>query len=99
MPANSRLRHNHDAAESTGKGKMKERMWQVEAEHPNLEAALGHMAAKGDADGVLRMAGWLGNFWFRRGHLRVGRRWLEWALERNPVRGRGLAAWRWHVWA
>ena len=56
------------------------RLQQLEDEQPNLRAALDFMADTGDAEGVLRLAGALALFWLRRGHLREGRRWLEWAL-------------------
>jgi predicted ATPase/DNA-binding CsgD family transcriptional regulator len=56
------------------------RLQQLEDEQPNLRAALAFMADTGDADGVLRLAGAQALFWLRRGHLREGRHWLEWAL-------------------
>jgi non-specific serine/threonine protein kinase len=60
------------------------RLQQLEDEQPNLRAALAFMADMGDADGVLRLAGALALFWMRRGHLREGRRWLEWGLAHTP---------------
>jgi non-specific serine/threonine protein kinase len=57
-----------------------DRLRWIEAEHPNLRAALDHLADRGDAEGVLFLAGWLAVFWHRHGHLGEGRRWLEWAL-------------------
>ncbi|HEY7037151.1 MAG TPA: LuxR C-terminal-related transcriptional regulator [Thermomicrobiales bacterium] len=57
-----------------------DRLRRIEVEHANLRAALGHLAASGDAEGVLFLAGWLAVFWHRHGHLSEGRRWLEWAL-------------------
>jgi predicted ATPase/DNA-binding CsgD family transcriptional regulator len=60
------------------------RLLQLEDEQPNLRAALAFMADTGDADGVLRLAGALALFWMRRGHLREGPRWLEWALAHTP---------------
>jgi predicted ATPase/DNA-binding CsgD family transcriptional regulator len=60
------------------------RLLQLEDEQPNLRAALTFMADTGDADGVLRLAGALALFWMRRGHLREGRWWLEWALAHTP---------------
>ena len=60
-----------------------DRLLRIEADHPNYREALAHLAANGDAPGVLRLAGALAPFW-NRGHLREGRQWLEWALERSP---------------
>jgi predicted ATPase/DNA-binding XRE family transcriptional regulator len=73
-----------------------DRLLRIEADHPNCREALAHMAANGDAVGMLRLAGALGAFW-NRGHLREGRQWLEWALERTagvdlPWRGNALAS-------
>ena len=58
-----------------------DRLWGIEAELPNLRAALTSMASAGDAEGVLRLAGWLAVFWHHRGNLAEGRQWLEWALD------------------
>ncbi len=81
-----------------------ERLLRIEADHPNCRAALAHLAATGDAAGVLRLAGALAVFWHHRGHLREGRQWLEWALERSadaaPVwRGRALAGLSLILWS
>ena len=57
-----------------------QRLQQLEDEQPNLRAALAFLAGVDDADGVLRLAGALALFWLRRGHMREGRQWLEWAL-------------------
>jgi non-specific serine/threonine protein kinase len=59
------------------------RLQQLEAELPNLRAALAFMAEAGDAQDVLRLAGALAVFCQLRGHLREGRQWLEWALAQN----------------
>jgi predicted ATPase/DNA-binding CsgD family transcriptional regulator len=56
----------------------------LEGEYPNLHAALAWSRSTGDAARVLEIAGQLRFFWQLRGHLREGRRWLEWALE-EPV--------------
>jgi predicted ATPase len=52
----------------------------LEAEHPNLRAALGRLAETGQAEAFLRMAGALDYFWQVRGHVQEGQGWLERAL-------------------
>lgn len=58
---------------------------QVEAEHDNIRAVL-ERAADGEVDDpphlLVRLAGAAGRFWYRRGHLREGTRWLEAAVTR-----------------
>src|SRR5206468_10425250 len=58
----------------------------LDEEHPNFRAALSWslQTARGDADLGLRLAGALWVFWFRRGHLNEGSRWLQQALAAKP---------------
>lgn len=71
--------------------RLDDRLHSIEADHPNLLAALTWMAETGDTVGVLRLAGALAVFWHHRAFLREGQRWLEWVLERAPE-----AAPRWY---
>jgi predicted ATPase/class 3 adenylate cyclase len=53
----------------------------LEAEHDNLRAALDHLAASGENELVLRLAGALTNFWHYGGYVAEGRQRLESALQ------------------
>ncbi|HEX2914359.1 MAG TPA: tetratricopeptide repeat protein [Chloroflexia bacterium] len=57
-----------------GQNKLLQRLDQ---EHDNLRAALEWMLNRGAVELALRLSGALGWFWFLRGHLSEGRRWLE----------------------
>jgi non-specific serine/threonine protein kinase len=52
----------------------------LEADHPNLRAALSWAIAQLDEETSLRLAASLWLFWYVRGHSSEGRRWLERAL-------------------
>lgn len=52
----------------------------LEREHPNLRAALAWLAARQDAERLLRLAFACVGLWGGHGHLREGRSWLERAL-------------------
>jgi predicted ATPase/class 3 adenylate cyclase len=56
----------------------------IEGEHDNLRVALGWSWETGKHDTLLRLAGSLGSFWYYRGHLTEGRRWLDRALKTPP---------------
>jgi predicted ATPase len=53
----------------------------MDREHDNLRGALTWSRDSGDHDTLLRLAGALAGFWYYRGYLREGQRWLEQALE------------------
>lgn len=69
----------------------------LEREHDNLRAALARFAEQGAVERSLRLGAALEHFWYVRGHLSEGRRWLETALAgaaivAAPVRANALAA-------
>jgi non-specific serine/threonine protein kinase len=54
----------------------------LEAEHPNLRAALTWLVEHGEVLALVRLASALWQFWYQHGHFREGRLWLEQAMER-----------------
>jgi non-specific serine/threonine protein kinase len=74
-----RLEPNHTAPGE----RFDDRLWGIEAELPNLRAALAFLVSRGDIERVLRLGGWLSVFWRHRGNLTEGRQILEWALEQH----------------
>ena len=56
----------------------------IDREHDNLRAALAWSRDTGDHDTLLRLAGALALFWYYRGHLNEGQRWLDQALQTPP---------------
>ena len=65
---------------------------QLEMEHANLRAALAWALGTTHSQGTdvalgMQLAGRLGQFWLRRGHLREGRQWLERAVEQGGTDG------------
>jgi predicted ATPase/DNA-binding CsgD family transcriptional regulator len=81
-----------------------DRLWRIEMEYLNLEAALTSMREAGNAEGVLRLAGALAIYWHHRGNLGEGRRWQEWALAHTAdtptaERARGLAGLSLILWS
>jgi predicted ATPase/DNA-binding CsgD family transcriptional regulator len=65
----------------------------LENEHDNLQAALSWSLECGDAETALRLVANLWWFWYKRGYLSEGRRWLEEALEKgaSPTSARAEA--------
>jgi len=67
----------------------------IELEHDNLRAAIAWLDQAGESASALHLCSRLFWFWYVRGHLSEGRRWLERELERAPdaseaIRARGL---------
>lgn len=60
---------------------------QLEREHDNMRAALGWALAASELELSLRLCASLWWFWFVRGHLGEGRRWIVAALELDSARG------------
>jgi predicted ATPase/class 3 adenylate cyclase len=77
-----------------------QRRWMdlLDGDHDNLRAAIGWAIASDQGDAALRLGAALWRFWYGRGHLAEGRRWLDAALvlpsagERTRVRARCLTA-------
>jgi predicted ATPase/class 3 adenylate cyclase len=65
----------------------------LEHEHDNLRAALDHLAASGENELVLQLAGALSNFWQSGGYVAEGRHRLQSALqaEERPTAARARA--------
>ena len=68
----------------------------LEAERPNMRAALLWWLESGQAHRCLTHAAALGGFWYARSHLREGQEWLARSLEKSeqvssPERARALA--------
>ncbi len=56
----------------------------LDAEQPGLRAALTHALATGQGEVALRIGSAVAWWWYRRGHVQEGRRWLAAALEATP---------------
>jgi tetratricopeptide (TPR) repeat protein len=91
-----RLRHARffmelaEAAQAMYNGaQWREALEQLETEHDNFRAALTwSLSREGDAVCGLRLAGALNWFYYTRGHLEEGSRWLQRALEMSAPLGR-----------
>ncbi len=64
----------------------------LEAEHDNLRAALQWALEHGAVETALRLSGGLCHFWWTRGHLSEGRRWLHAALTASSAYATPLRA-------
>jgi predicted ATPase/DNA-binding SARP family transcriptional activator/Tfp pilus assembly protein PilF len=60
---------------------------ELEQEHDNMRAALDWALSGAQSDLALRLCATLWWFWFVRGHLGEGRRWIEAALAKNESSG------------
>ncbi|SEO47659.1 BTAD domain-containing putative transcriptional regulator [Trujillonella endophytica] len=56
----------------------------LDAEQPGLRAALSHALATGQGEVALRIGSAVAWWWYRRGHVQEGRRWLASALAATP---------------
>jgi predicted ATPase/transcriptional regulator with XRE-family HTH domain len=65
---------------------------QLDQEHDNIRAALRWVLAQGQGEQACRFGGALWRFWFIRGHLVEGRRWLEEALAQRDVAPKPIQA-------
>ena len=79
------------------------RLRQIEAELPNVRAALAWLLESNRGSDALRMAGNLGVFWYMHSHFTEARRWVEAALaatdSEEPSRARALWCLGFCAWA
>ena len=82
-----------EEAEPNTRGYSSEWIGRLEREHDNLRTALDHLAASGENELVLQLAGALSEFWHEGGHVAEGRRRLEGALQgqERPTAARARA--------
>jgi predicted ATPase len=64
----------------------------LDAEYDNLRAALDWSLNGGDAAIGLRLAGALAEFWWTRGYISEGRRWMTRAIDLDPAAATALRA-------
>jgi predicted ATPase/DNA-binding SARP family transcriptional activator/DNA-binding CsgD family transcriptional regulator len=87
-----------------------QKLWveRLDREHDNLRDALSWVLERGEAETGLRFGGSLWRFWFEKGYLSEGRRWMEKVLANgtsaaSPVRVKtlegmaDLAQWQGHI--
>ncbi len=72
-------------------------LMRLEREHDNLRAALGWALEQGELELTLRLCASLWWFWFVRGHLGEGRRWIAAALELDAANGQPEAYGRYRL--
>jgi predicted ATPase/class 3 adenylate cyclase len=74
-----------EAAEPELKKGDRQARWlrRLDEEHANLRAALVFFTSRGELEVQLRLAAALGRFWYLRGHLAEGKRWLDDALAKG----------------
>jgi predicted ATPase/DNA-binding SARP family transcriptional activator/DNA-binding CsgD family transcriptional regulator len=83
-----------EAAETELKGAPQgEWLERLEAEHDNLRAALSWSLDREEAELGLRLAAALRWFWYARGYLSEGRRWLEGSLSLSDAGATQAQAW------
>jgi predicted ATPase/class 3 adenylate cyclase/DNA-binding CsgD family transcriptional regulator len=94
-----------EEAEPQLKGGGQQEMWleRLEREHNNLRSALSWTLDSGQVELALRLCGALGEFWYHRGHVTEGQRWLQSTLaQRNVASGvrqaKALALAGWLAW-
>ncbi len=56
----------------------------LDAEQPGLRAALTHALGSGQGEAAVRIGSAVAWWWYRRGHVQEGRRWLAAALDATP---------------
>ena len=66
----------------------------IDREYDNLRTVLGWARESGDYETLVRLAGALVTFWYDRGHLSEGQRWLSEALE-TPPNDATMRPWAW----
>jgi predicted ATPase/DNA-binding SARP family transcriptional activator len=71
-------------ADNQGPGSLERELDRLDAETPNLRAALEYARAAGDAVAALRIAAPLGRYAYLRGHYAEVRQWMDTAVTADP---------------
>jgi predicted ATPase/DNA-binding SARP family transcriptional activator len=92
-----------EAEPELGGARQKAWLERLEREHGNFRTALGWTFEGQETELGLRLGGALGGFWYVRGHLSEGRRWLDAALAQaaeapDSARAKALARAGWLAW-